>query len=276
MGENPLRSLPQPDRISKSFENLELIVAQDILFNETTAVADVVLPGAAFSEKAGSFTNMEGNIQCFSPAVPPPGNAKSDLEILGLLAEKMGAPGYKSDHEVIRKEISGTISAFSETTASKHPVWIRGRSDKKDKLAERQIHFSPVTSGRESVLDDEYPFLALFGSLRFHLGSGTRTAQSARISACDSKGEIEVSPIDAEKMNLIQEDQIRVTSAMGEIERPIKINKDIQGGYIHIPTAYNQNDARCLIPLAPLLDADSSGWDTCQVTVEKVEKMKME
>ena len=85
-----------------------------------------------------------------------------------------------------------------------------------------------------------------------------------------------IAPIDAEKMNLLQEDQIRVTSATGEIKRPIKINKDIQGGYIHIPTAYHQNDARCLIQLAPLLDADSGGWDTCQVTVEKVENMKME
>jgi formate dehydrogenase alpha subunit len=276
MGENPLRSLPQPDRISKSFENLEFIVAQDILLNETTAIADVVLPGAAFSEKAGSFTNMEGKIQCFSSAVPPPGNAKSDLEILGLLAEKMGAPEYKSTHEGIRKEISNTISAFSETAACKHPVWIRERSDNKENLAEDHIRFSPVTPVRESVLDDDYPFIALFGSLRFHLGSGTRTAQSARISACDSKGEIEVSPTDAKKMNLLQDDQIRVTSVTGGIERQITINKDIQSGYIHIPTAYNQNDARCLIQLVPLLDADSGGWDTCQVAVEKVENMKIE
>ena len=76
-------------------------------------------------------------------------------------------------------------------------------------------------------------------------------------------------------MNLLQDDQIRVTSATGGIERQITINKDIQSGYIHIPTAYNQNDARCLIQLVPLLDADSGGWDTCQVAVEKVENMKM-
>jgi formate dehydrogenase alpha subunit len=271
MGENPLRSLPQPDRLLKSLESLEFIVAQDILFNETVNIADVVLPGAPFSEKAGSFTNMEGKIQCFTAALAPPGSAKSDLEILGLLAEKMGAPEYKSSHEDIRKEISRAISAYSETSTCKHPVWIRERTQKQGSSAEELIHFSPVTWCKETALTDDYPFTALFGSLRFHLGSGTRTEQSARIIACESKGEIEVSPVDAEKMNLIQDDLIKVTSVTGEIERKIKINKTIQNGYIHIPTAFNNNDARYLIQMAPLLDASSSGWDSCKVTVEKVE-----
>lgn len=275
MGENPLRSLPQPDRLLNSLENLEFIVAQDILDNETVARADVVFPGAAFSEKAGSFTNMEGKIQSFSPAVSPPGNAKSDLEILGLIAEKMGYPEYKSTHEDIRKEISTTISAYLDTVASKHPIWIREGSQRQDNQIEEQIRFSTVTSSKETLWDADYPFIALFGSLRFHLGSGTRTEQSTRISVCDSKGEIEVSPIDAEKMKLIADDRVRVTSATGEIERKVAINRNIQTGYIYIPTAYNQNDARSLIRLMPLNDASSSGWDSCQVTLEKVEDRAM-
>ena len=271
MGENPLRSLPQPERLLKSLESLECVVAQDILFNETVNIADVVLPGAPFSEKAGSFTNMEGKIQCFTPALAPPGNAKPDLEILGLLAEKMGSPGYKGSHEDIRKEIGTAISSYSETSTCKHPVWIRERTQRQGSSAEELIHFSPVTSGKETTLTDDYPFTALFGSLRFHLGSGTRTEQSARIIACGSQGEIEVSPVDAEKMNLLEDDLIKVTSVAGVIERKIRINRTIQNGYIHIPTAFNNNDARHLIQMAPLLDASSSGWDSCRVTVEKVE-----
>ncbi len=271
MGENPLRSLPQPDRLLRSLEKLEFIVAQDILLNETVNIADVVLPGAAFSEKAGSFTNMEGKIQYFSPALSPPKNAKPDLEILGLIAEKMGAPEYKSTHEDIRKEISSTLSAFSDTASGKQQIWTREKNQKNEDLIEKRIQFSSVTSAKEAALADDYPFIALLESLRFHLGSGTRTEQSARISVCDSKGEIEVSPIDAEKMALIQDDRIKVTSMTGKIERKIKINSNIQTGYIYIPTAYNHNDAARLIELMPLLDAGSSGWDSCAVTVEKME-----
>ncbi|MEJ2168016.1 MAG: molybdopterin-dependent oxidoreductase, partial [Desulfobacterales bacterium] len=54
MGENPLRSLPQPDRVKAAIEKLEFVVVQDILNNEIVKLADVVLPGAAASEKSGS------------------------------------------------------------------------------------------------------------------------------------------------------------------------------------------------------------------------------
>ncbi|MCP4648192.1 MAG: molybdopterin-dependent oxidoreductase, partial [bacterium] len=85
MGENLLRSLPQQERVQKALANLDLLVVQDILATETHHIADVVLPGAAFSEKGGSFTNLEGRIQSFEPTVPPPGEAKPDWEILDLL-----------------------------------------------------------------------------------------------------------------------------------------------------------------------------------------------
>ena len=54
MGENPLRSLPQPERVKAALDKIEFIVVQDILNNETVKLADVALPGAAASEKSGS------------------------------------------------------------------------------------------------------------------------------------------------------------------------------------------------------------------------------
>lgn len=177
MGENPLRSLPQPDRIHQALEKLDFIVVQDILKNETVGLADVVLPAAAFSEKNGSFTNMEGMVQCFSSAISPPGEARSDLEILSLIADKMGAPGISGSCEEIRNEISLTISFFREKDARKHPIWIREKTTDHESVSDKQIQFSPVTTSQEIGLDEHYPYIALFGSLRFHLGSGTRTAQ---------------------------------------------------------------------------------------------------
>ena len=270
MGENPLRSLPQPHTLLSSLKSLDLVVVQDILFNETAAIADVVLPGAAFAEKTGSFTNMEGNIQCFSPAVSPPGNAKPDLEILAMLAEQLGSPDSRTSHQEIRKEISSVITCYADGAACKHPIWIREEGEVEDSQADEQITFSPVTWGSETDGDDRYPFVALFGSSRTHLGSGTRTDQSTRISACGAKGEIEVSAVDAEKMSLVDNDRIKVSSAAGEIERSIRISRGIGAGYISIPTAFNGNDARNLLSLEPPQEPGSSGWDSCAVAVEKV------
>jgi NADH-quinone oxidoreductase subunit G len=66
---------------------LELLVALDILPSATTKAAHVVLPGAAFAEKSGTFINAKGRVQQINPAVAPPGTARADWQILsGLLA----------------------------------------------------------------------------------------------------------------------------------------------------------------------------------------------
>jgi len=52
--------------------------------------ADVVLPSAIWSERAGTLTNTEGVIQMANQAVEPAGKAKPDWEILSLLAYRLG------------------------------------------------------------------------------------------------------------------------------------------------------------------------------------------
>jgi NADH-quinone oxidoreductase subunit G len=54
------------------------------------AVADVILPGAAFSEKPATWVNMEGRVQRSLRAVFPPGDAREDWTIIRALAEMLG------------------------------------------------------------------------------------------------------------------------------------------------------------------------------------------
>jgi len=55
------------------------------------ASADVVLPGASYAEKSGTWVNLEGRVQRGERAVFPPGDAREDWTILRALSEKMGA-----------------------------------------------------------------------------------------------------------------------------------------------------------------------------------------
>ncbi|HEX6120384.1 MAG TPA: NADH-quinone oxidoreductase subunit NuoG [Dongiaceae bacterium] len=52
--------------------------------------ADVILPGAAYTEKSGIYVNLEGRPQMADPATEPPGDAKEDWAILRALSEKLG------------------------------------------------------------------------------------------------------------------------------------------------------------------------------------------
>ena len=97
---NPAASLPELRRI-RSVLTKPFLVVQDIFRTETTAVADVVLPAAAWGEKTGTFTNADRTVHLSEKAVDPPGEARSDLEIFLDYARRMdfrdadGAPLVK-------------------------------------------------------------------------------------------------------------------------------------------------------------------------------------
>ncbi len=52
--------------------------------------ADVILPGAAYTEKPGTYVNTEGRVQLALRAVYPPGDAREDWAILRALSERLG------------------------------------------------------------------------------------------------------------------------------------------------------------------------------------------
>jgi predicted molibdopterin-dependent oxidoreductase YjgC len=88
MGENPLMSDADLNHARHALEHLEFFVAQDIFFNETNVYADVILPAASFAEKDGTFTNSDRRVQRIRKAVPSPGRARADWEIVTALARR--------------------------------------------------------------------------------------------------------------------------------------------------------------------------------------------
>jgi len=273
MGENPLRSLPQPEHVRKSLERLDFLVVQDILLSETCGIANVVLPGSAFCEKAGSFTNMEGRIQSFEPVVSPLGEAKADWEILDLLAGKMGYPKHYGSLEKVSAEIARFIPMYVDLDGHEDLGWVRQKGDRRLFHPDGEgtlIPFTPVVSIGHKDIGDEYPFTAILGSQCFHLGSGTRTGQSDRIRNHGVKGEIELSPEYGASLSLQDGDSVRVESEHGFIEREIRLEKGLSEGLIFIPTAFNSNDAMNLIGLTRFEEPDSPGWQECRVRVTKL------
>jgi formate dehydrogenase alpha subunit len=272
MGENPLRSLPQPERVKAAIEKLEFVVVQDILNNEAVKLADVALPGAAASEKSGSFTNMEGRIQHFSAVVPPPGTAKPDWEILDLLATRLGAAERYGGVEKIRKEICRLVPPYAQMNGEGQG-WLNASSPMAAFHADgagKMISFSPVVSTADEQSDADYPFQAIMGSLRFHLGSGTRTIASGRIRDFDLNSEVAICVEDAGRLKLKDGDTVQIESRWGVIKRKLGCSNRIGPGQLFVPLAVNANDAMNLIDLSDLADPNSAGWKTCAVKLKKV------
>jgi anaerobic selenocysteine-containing dehydrogenase len=87
---NPLVSLPELDRVRSVLARDGLfLVVQDLFLTETAQLADVVLPAATWGEKTGAFTNADRTVHISDKAVDPPGEARSDLDILVDYARRM-------------------------------------------------------------------------------------------------------------------------------------------------------------------------------------------
>ncbi len=65
-------------------------------------MADLVLPGAAYAEKHGTYVNLEGRVQFSERATFPPGEAREDWTILRALSDLIGRPLAFDRYDVLR------------------------------------------------------------------------------------------------------------------------------------------------------------------------------
>jgi ferredoxin-nitrate reductase len=90
-GTNPAVSMPDSARIRRILADERVfVVVSDGYRTETTDLADVVLPAALWGERTGTFTNADRTVHLSDRAVPPPGEARSDLEIWVDYARRLG------------------------------------------------------------------------------------------------------------------------------------------------------------------------------------------
>ena len=98
---------------------LPALIMMNILPNEATKNASVVLPACGFAEKRGSMVNGKGRLQRLNRAIRPPGNARDDWEILRDLLQAIGGGDSLHSIEDVFRRISETVPQFAGLSLSK-------------------------------------------------------------------------------------------------------------------------------------------------------------
>jgi NADH-quinone oxidoreductase subunit G len=98
---------------------LPVFITMNVLSNEATEKATVVLPACAFGEKRGSMVNGKGRLQRLNRAVRAPGNARDDWEILRDLLHAVGGGDSIVSIDDVFRRLSETVSQFKGLTLSK-------------------------------------------------------------------------------------------------------------------------------------------------------------
>src|SRR5215471_18749005 len=115
LGENPINAGITIEHLT----GLSAFVAMDILSNDATEHANVLLPASGFAEKRGSMINGDGRLQRLNRAVRPPGNARDDWEILRDLLQALGGGNGLYTIDDVFRQMSAEVSQFRGLTLSK-------------------------------------------------------------------------------------------------------------------------------------------------------------
>ena len=150
---NPAASMPDLNRVRKALADAPFLVVSDAYPTETTALADLVLPAAAWGEKAGAKTNSERRVSIVEKLAEPPGEARPDWEIFAGVAEKMGfeeAFAWGSAAEVYEEYKELTRDRFVDVTGVSH-----------ERLRERPVQWPAP----DHIDQEERPFSGIARSI---------------------------------------------------------------------------------------------------------------
>jgi len=285
MGENPLIADPDMTHVKKAFAKLDFLAVQDIFPTDTTEYAHVILPASSFAEKYGTFTNTERRVQKIRRAVPPPGEAKPDYEIICNLSKLMGYPmEYREAHEIM-EEISILTPAYGgilhhRLNANYGLQWPCPNIDHPGTTYLHQKKFSrgmgvfiPVEFIPPSEpTDSEYPFILTTGRSYFHYHTGTMCRRTAALEREDPECLVEINPVDAGRLGLRSNERVRIRTRRGSIEVKAFVTDTVPEGIIFIPFHFREAAVNLLTINAVDPNAKIPEFKVCAAAVEPLKR----
>ncbi len=273
-GENPLATYSDPGRIKKAFSSLDLLVVQDCFLTETASMAHVVLPAAAFAEKEGTYTNVDRRVQRVRPAVPAPGQAKSDLWTFQVLAKEMGVNLGGTSAKAVNEEIRGLVPLYAGISYARldsptTPAGLQWPCPSTDHPGTPVLYSDGFPGGKGRLIPAEYEerggeaepgFTLITGPTKFD--SGSLAARSAGLARLQGETVVLVHPADARALGLEKDQRVRLESGNGKISAKVSLSTLTAPGVLFIPGHIGKNGGNQL-----------TGWDLgiTRVKLEKVE-----
>lgn len=242
IGEDVVQTDPNTKKVKEALSNLELLVVQELFMTETALLADVVLPGASFLEKSGTFTNGERRVQRVNKVVEPIPGAKSDGQIIVDVMQRMGydQPDYAPD--TMLAEISQIVPFFKGITwdslginGKQWPVLADG-SDTEiihiDEFKRGKGKFSYFDWRESAEIEengDEYPYIITTNRELEHYNCGAMTRRTGNGEIL-TEDVLLINQTDAFDNGINDGDLVCVTSARGKVDIRARITDEVKPG----------------------------------------------
>jgi formate dehydrogenase major subunit len=269
MGENPAMSDPDADHARAALAGLDHLVVQDIFLTETAMFADVVLPASAWPEKTGTVTNTNRQVQMGRPALPPPGAARRDFDLLVAMGQRLGLKWTYTHPRDVFNEMKKLMRSLD------HISWDRlEREDavtypcSADDAPGQSIVFGerfPTASGRARFVpaealppgewpDEDYPLILTTGRQLEHWHTGAMTRRASALDTLEPQATASLHPDTLRSLDIAPGETVRLTTRRGSIALIARADPALQRDMVFVPFAYVEAAANILT--SPRLDPD--------------------
>ena len=261
MGENPAMSDPDVQHAREAIAALDHLVVQDLFVTETAWHADVILPSSAHAEKWGTFTNTNRQVQLARPAVPMPGEARQDWELIQELANRIGLEWSYKEVGEIYTEMASVMPSLDNISWERllDEGVVTYPCDDPEKPG-NEIIFStsfPTKSGRAKIVpaellppaelpDEEYPLVLTTGRLLEHWHTGSMTRRSSGLDALEPEAIASLNPAELKKLGVTAGDFIEVATRRGTLRLKARSERDVPEGMVFIPFCFAEASANML------------------------------
>ncbi|MEY2416567.1 MAG: NADH-quinone oxidoreductase subunit, partial [Ilumatobacteraceae bacterium] len=229
LGCDPLADFPDTDQARRMIAGAPRVISIDTFLTKSNASADVVLAAAAYGEKAGTTTNIEGRVTTLSEKVTPRGTSRPDWMIAVELADLLGGDLAVSSVDDLTDAIAANVAGFGAATVAA----LRNARDGivcRGSLPAATAHLSKIEER------NSYDFRLVVGRKLYDNAVGTSKSPSLAHLAPGSQ--LHLHPLDVERVGSTDGADVKVTSKRASMVFTVVADDTVVRGSAWVP--FNQ------------------------------------
>ncbi len=229
LGCDPLADFPDTDLARRMMAGAPRIIAIDTFLTKSSSPADVVLAAAAYGEKSGTTTNIEGRVQTVCEKVTPRGTSRPDWMIAVELAELLGGDLGVTSVDDLTNAIAANIDGFGGATVAA----LRAARD--GIVCKSSL---PAATARVVEIDvrNSYDYRLVVSRKLYDNAVGTAKSPSLAHLAVGSH--LHLHPLDVERVGSADGADVKVTSKRASMVFKVVADETVVRGSAWVP--FNQ------------------------------------
>ena len=248
--QNPIQSIPDRKKTLQAFAKMDFIASVDVIMNDSSWFADVVLPEASYLERYDPLMPLGTRAFIRQPVIEPQGDTKSALWIFKHLGERLGIGDffqYEDEVDYLNQQLAPTGVSLDEVRARGYVEFPEGEADPyKWNTPSGKIEIKSSTLGNAGYADLpvwEEPPAPKDGEFYLLTGKDARQTQfgtqnNMLLRKYDDEPRIWMNSKSASALGLANDDLVEVTSEVGKIKVHLEVTEAIRPDCVYMTPGF--------------------------------------